>query len=130
MSRETPMDKCILVVDDERYIVNILDFTLGSEGFRVMSASNGEEALRMAMKETPDLVVLDIMMPKIDGFEVCRALKAKEETKDLPVILLTAKDRDADRKKGEEVGADLYMTKPFSPARLVEEVRNLLGVTL
>jgi DNA-binding response OmpR family regulator len=124
------MDKCILVVDDERYIVNILDFTLGSEGFRVLSASNGEEALRMAMKETPDLVVLDIMMPKIDGFEVCRALKAKEETKDLPVILLTAKDRDADRKKGEEVGADLYMTKPFSPARLVEEVRNLLGVTL
>ncbi len=123
------MRKRILVVDDERYIVNILDFTLGAEGFEVVSAANGEEALKKAMKIAPDLIVLDVMMPKIDGFEVCRALKAKDDTKDVPVILLTAKDRDKDRKKGEEVGADLFMTKPFSPSRLVDEVRALLGVT-
>ena len=122
------MSKRILVVDDEMYIVNILDFTLGSEGFRVISAANGEEALRQAMEIEPDLIVLDVMMPKIDGFEVCRALKAKEETKHVPIILLTAKDRDSDREKGTEAGADLYMTKPFSPARLVEEIRALLQV--
>ena len=122
------MTKRILVVDDEMYIVNILDFTLGSEGFKVVSAANGEEALRKSMEIAPDLIVLDVMMPKIDGYEVCRALKAKDETKHIPVILLTAKDRDADREKGREVGADLYMTKPFSPTRLLEEVRALLHV--
>jgi DNA-binding response OmpR family regulator len=121
------MSKHILVVDDEKYIVNILDFSLESEGFRVKSAANGEEALRMAVDDIPGLIILDIMMPKIDGFEVCRALKAKEETKQVPIILLTAKDRDADRKKGEEVGCDDYITKPFSPGRLIDRVRELLS---
>ena len=119
----------ILVVDDEMYIVNILDFSLESEGFEVLSAANGEEALRVAMETVPDLVILDVMMPKIDGFEVCRALKAKDETKKVPIILLTAKDRDADRKKGEEVGCDAYITKPFSPARLMERIRALLAAS-
>ena len=123
------MSKRILVVDDEMYIVNILDFSLDSEGFEVVNAANGEEALRRAVEVMPDLIVLDIMMPKIDGFEVCRALKAKDETKDIPIILLTAKDRDADRKKGEEVGADGYMSKPFSPTRLVDLVRELLAAS-
>jgi len=123
------MSKRILVVDDEMYIVNILDFSLDSEGFEVVNAANGEEALRRAVEVMPDLIILDIMMPKIDGFEVCRALKAKDETKDIPIILLTAKDRDADRKKGEEVGADGYMTKPFSPTRLVDYVRELLAAS-
>jgi DNA-binding response OmpR family regulator len=121
------MSKHILVVDDEKYIVNILDFSLESEGFRVKSAANGEEALRMAVDDIPALIILDIMMPKIDGFEVCRALKAKEETKQVPIILLTAKDRDADRKKGEAAGCDDYITKPFSPGRLIERVRELLS---
>jgi DNA-binding response OmpR family regulator len=120
------MNKSILVVDDEMYIVNILDFTLATEGLRVITAANGEEALREAVENPPDLVILDVMMPKIDGFEVCRALKAKDETKDIPVILLTAKDRDSDREKGREAGADLYVTKPFSPTRLLEDVRALL----
>lgn len=120
--------KRILVVDDEMYIVNILDFTLATDGLEVVSAANGEEALRKAMERTPDLIILDVMMPKIDGFEVCRALKAKEETKDIPVILLTAKDRDVDKEKGKEAGADLYVTKPFSPTRLLDEVRGLLGL--
>jgi two-component system alkaline phosphatase synthesis response regulator PhoP len=117
----------VLVVDDEAYILNILDFSLDSEGFRVITAANGEEALRKATDERPDLVILDVMMPKIDGFEVCRALKAKKETQSIPIILLTAKDREADRQKGDEVGADLYMTKPFSPARLIAAVQELLG---
>ena len=122
------MNKRILVVDDEMYIVNILDFTLATEGLDVVSAANGEEALRLAMEKTPDLVILDVMMPKIDGFEVCRALKAKEETKNVPVILLTAKDRDTDKEKGKEAGADLYVTKPFSPTRLLDDVRALLQI--
>ena len=120
--------KRILVVDDEMYIVNILDFTLATDGLEVVSAANGEEALKSAIERTPDLVILDVMMPKIDGFEVCRALRAKEETKHVPIILLTAKDRETDKAKGKEAGADLYVTKPFSPTRLLDEVRNLLGI--
>lgn len=121
------MSKRILVVDDETYIVNILDFTLAGEGFEVVSATNGEDALRTLLKFEPDLVILDVMMPRIDGIEVCRAIKAREESSDTPVILLSAKDRDADREAGLEAGADLYLTKPFSPARLVEEIRNLMS---
>ena len=118
----------ILVVDDEAYILNIMDFSLDSEGFRVITAANGEEALRRASELLPDLIVLDVMMPKVDGFEVCRALKAKKETEKIPIILLTAKDRESDRKKGEEVGCNLYMTKPFSPSKLINAVQELLGL--
>lgn len=123
------MTKRILIVDDETYILNILDFSLGGEGFEVITASNGEEALTTAVDLHPDLIVLDVMMPKIDGFEVCRALKTKNDTKDIPIILLTAKDRDSDRKRGEEVGVDRYMTKPFSPQRLIEAIHEMLGVS-
>lgn len=121
------MSKKILIVDDEMYILNILDFSLESEGFEVVTASNGEEALTKALEVQPDLIVLDVMMPKIDGFEVCRALKNKAETKKIPVILLTAKDRDKDREKGDEVGADVYMTKPFSPSRLIGQIQELMA---
>jgi len=121
------VNKRILVVDDEMYIVNILDFTLAGEGWEVISANNGEDALRTLLKVEPDLVILDVMMPRIDGVEVCRAIKAREESADTPVILLSAKDGDRDREKGMEAGADLYLTKPFSPSRLVEEIRNLMN---
>jgi two-component system alkaline phosphatase synthesis response regulator PhoP len=121
------VSKRILVVDDEMYIVNILDFTLAGEGWEVISASNGEDALRTLLKFEPDLVVLDVMMPRIDGVEVCRAIKAREESAETPVIMLTAKDRDKDKESALEAGADLYLTKPFSPSRLVEEIRNLLN---
>ena len=121
------MSKRILVVDDEMYIVNILDFTLAGEGWEVISANNGEDALRTLLKVEPDLVILDVMMPRIDGVEVCRAIKAREESAETPVILLSAKDSDRDREKGMEAGADLYLTKPFSPSRLVEEIRNLMN---
>lgn len=121
------MSKRILVVDDEMYIVNILDFTLAGEGWEVVSANNGEDALRTLLKFEPDLVILDVMMPRIDGVEVCRAIKAREESADTPVIMLTAKDREKDKEEALEAGADLYLTKPFSPQRLVQEIRNLLN---
>ena len=121
------MSKRILVVDDEMYIVNILDFTLAGEGWEVVSANNGEDALRTLLKFEPDLVILDVMMPRIDGVEVCRAIKAREESADTPVIMLTAKDRDKDKEEALQAGADLYLTKPFSPPRLVAEIRNLLN---
>ena len=121
------MTKSILVVDDEMYIVNILDFTLAGEGWDVVSAGNGEDALRTLLKFEPDLVILDVMMPRIDGVEVCRAIKAREESADTPVIMLTAKDRDKDKESALDAGADLYLTKPFSPSRLVAEIRNLLN---
>jgi two-component system alkaline phosphatase synthesis response regulator PhoP len=118
----------ILVVDDEVYILHILDFSLGAEGFEVISANNGEMAIEKAKHEQPDLIVLDIMMPVLDGYETCRRLKRESETKDIPVILLTAKGRDVDKRLGFEVGAVDYIVKPFSPSRLIERIEQILGV--
>ena len=117
----------ILVVDDEIYIVHILDFSLGMEGYEVITALDGEQALEKARAEKPDLIVLDIMMPKLDGYETCKILKAEADTKDIPVILLSAKGRNVDQKIGFEVGADDYITKPFSPRKLVERINAILG---
>ena len=117
----------ILVVDDEIYIVHILDFSLGMEGYEVVTALDGEQALDKARTERPDLIVLDIMMPKLDGYETCKVLKSREETRDIPVILLSAKGRNVDQKTGFEVGADDYITKPFSPRKLVERINAILG---
>jgi len=117
----------ILVVDDEIYIVHILDFSLGMEGYEVLTASDGEQALETAQREQPDLIVLDIMMPKLDGYETCKLLKTDERTRQIPVILLSAKGRHTDQKIGYEVGADDYITKPFSPRKLVERINTLLG---
>jgi two-component system alkaline phosphatase synthesis response regulator PhoP len=117
----------ILVVDDEIYIVHILDFSLGMEGYEVLTALDGEQALEKARAEKPDLIVLDIMMPKLDGYETCKRLKADPATKDVPVILLSAKGRNVDQKVGFEVGADDYITKPFSPRKLVERINAILG---
>jgi len=119
----------ILVVDDEIYIVHILDFSLGIEGYEVMTALDGEQALAKVAQEKPDLIVLDIMMPKLDGYETCKALKGNPDTRDIPVILLSAKGRNVDQKIGFEVGADDYITKPFSPRKLVERINAILGQT-
>ncbi len=118
--------KRILVVDDEIYIVHILEFTLTMEGYDVVTAADGDEALRKVEQDRPDLLVLDIMMPRMDGYEVCRRLREQEETSDLPVILLSAKGRPIDRETGMEVGANDYIVKPFSPRRLLEKIRDLL----
>jgi two-component system alkaline phosphatase synthesis response regulator PhoP len=117
----------ILVVDDEVYIVHILDFSLGMEGYEVVTALDGEQALAKVKTEEPDLIVLDIMMPKLDGYETCRILKSDPETKHIPVILLSAKGRNVDQKMGFQVGADDYITKPFSPKKLVERINLILG---
>jgi DNA-binding response OmpR family regulator len=119
----------ILVVDDEVYIVHILDFSLGMEGYDVVTALDGEQALEKVKLEKPDLIVLDIMMPKLDGYETCKQLKSDPATRHIPVILLSAKGRNVDQKVGFEVGADDYITKPFSPRKLVERVNALLDGT-
>ncbi|MFH1331174.1 MAG: response regulator [Actinomycetota bacterium] len=118
----------ILVVDDELNIRNILDFSLGAEGFRVIAASDGEEALALALTEEPDLVILDVMMPHSDGFDICGRLKKDPRTAGIPVILLTAKNSRQDRRRGQEVQADDYITKPFSPRRVIATVQSLLRV--
>ena len=123
------MDKGkILVVDDEVYILHILEFSLGAEGFQVITANNGELAVEKAIQEQPDLIVLDVMMPVLDGYETCRRLKRQAETKEIPVILLTAKGRDADKRLGYEVGAIDYIIKPFSPSRLIGRIEEIVGV--
>ncbi|MBK6898946.1 MAG: response regulator [bacterium] len=118
----------ILIVDDEPYILSILDFSLDAEGYTVLQAADGDAALSLAADQQPDLVILDVMMPRLDGFETCRRLKADLRTKDIPVVLLTARNSREDRTRGRDCGADGYITKPFSPQRLVDTVQTFLGV--
>ena len=119
----------ILVVDDEINITQILEFSIGSEGYEVITARNGEDAIDKARREQPDLIVLDIMMPKIDGYEACRILKANPLTKNIPVVLLTAKGRDIDKRLGYEVGATDHIVKPFSPSKLIDRIQQLLSLS-
>lgn len=119
----------ILVVDDEVNITQILEFSIGAEGYEVIAAQNGEEAIDKARREQPDLIILDIMMPIIDGYEACRILKANPLTKHIPVVLLTAKGRDIDKRLGYEVGATDYIVKPFSPNKLIDRIHQLLSCT-
>jgi len=118
--------KTVLVVDDESRMVEFIAMNLELEGFRVVRAANGSEALEKASKEHPDLVLLDIMMPEMDGFETLEELR---ETTSVPVIFLTAKSEEVDRIKGLDLGADDYITKPFSPRELVSRIRAVLRRT-
>jgi len=122
------MSKKVLIADDEPNIVISLDFLLRREGFEVLVAVDGEEALAKARAERPDLVLLDVMMPKMNGFDVCQALRADPELASMRVLMLTAKGRETEVSKGLGLGADGYMTKPFSTKDLVAQVRELLGV--
>ncbi|HEV8639557.1 MAG TPA: response regulator transcription factor [Methylomirabilota bacterium] len=114
----------ILIVDDEPEMVRGLEDNLGFEGYQTFTATNGEDALAVAAREAPDLVILDLMMPKMSGWEVCRALRAKGI--DVPVIMLTARGEEADRVRGLELGADDYIAKPFSLRELLARVRAVL----
>lgn len=116
----------ILVVDDEKDILELISFNLEKEGYGVVLAETGEEALKAAHSSSPDLVILDLMLPSIDGLEVCRRLKQNEETRKIPVLMLTAKSEDSDIISGLELGADDYITKPFSPKVLIARVRAVL----
>ena len=118
----------VLIADDEHNIRHILDFSLHSEGFDVVAAANGEDAFALALSEKPDLIILDVMMPGQGGIETCRQIKADEQISDIPVILLTARASRQDREEGKAAGADEYITKPFSPQKVINVVQNFLGV--
>lgn len=116
----------ILVIDDERDILDLVEYNLKQNGYKVSCIATGEEALDEAINFKPDLILLDLMLPGVDGFDVCRDLKTQPETREIPVIMLTAKSEDIDVVTGLELGADDYITKPFSPRVLVARVRAIL----
>ena len=113
----------VLLVDDEKTLVKALKFNLEKEGFEVVEAFDGEEALKKAFEINPDIIILDLMLPGLDGFEVCREIRKKEE---IPIIMLTAKGEDIDKVLGLELGADDYMTKPFNPRELLARIKAIL----
>jgi DNA-binding response OmpR family regulator len=119
--------KRILVVDDEADLVETLRFSLELEGYDVLAAYNGEEALNQARKEIPDLMLLDLMLPKLDGYKVCRLLKFDEKYKHIPILMLTAKTQEKDKLTGMETGANEYITKPFEMDELMKKVKGYLN---
>lgn len=119
------MPKKILAVDDERHIVRLVQVNLERQGYEVVTAFDGKEALEKIASENPDLVVLDVMMPYMDGFEVLQTIRKNPETRELPVIMLTAKAQDADVFRGWQQGVDCYLTKPFNPMELITFVRRI-----
>ena len=125
------MAKCrILIIDDEKDLLDLIGYTLQKEGFTANVAFDGETGLASALKEVPDLVIVDLMLPGIDGLEVCRRLRANNRTCHIPIIMLTAKTAETDRIVGLELGADDYVTKPFSPRELAARIKAVLRRTL
>jgi len=125
------LNRTILIVDDEPHLRTLIHQTLEEledEGVELLLASNGEEALATIESRRPGLVFLDVMMPKLSGFDVCQRAKQELGLTDVHIILLTAKGQEFDRQRGQEVGADLYMTKPFDPDALLEKAREVLGL--
>jgi len=117
----------ILVADDEEDLRELVTYRLTRSGYRVIGAGDGQEALELAAERTPDLMVLDVMMPKLDGYELTRRVRAEAALRSIPVILLTARSQESDIDRGFEVGADDYLKKPFNPDELVARVRAVLG---
>ena len=125
------MSQTILIVDDETHLRSLIQQTLEEledEGVELLTAANGEEALHAIQSVKPNLVFLDVMMPKVSGFDVCRQTKHELGLSNVYIVLLTAKGQEFDRQKGHEVGADLYMTKPFDPDALLQKARDVLGL--
>ena len=121
------MAKKILLVDDEPHIITMLENRMKHAGYEVITACDGQEAITKAQKEKPDLIILDLMLPKLDGYKVCRMLKFDEKYKHIPIIMLSARAQEVDKKMGETVGADGYVTKPFEPQVLLGKVKDLLS---
>ncbi len=119
--------KKILVVDDQVDLVKTLQFALEFEQYKVLVSYNGEDALNQARKENPDLILLDVMLPKLDGYKVCRLLKFDEHYKHIPILMMTAKSQEKDKLIGKETGADEYITKPFDMEKLLEKVKAYLN---
>jgi DNA-binding response OmpR family regulator len=122
------MGKRVLIADDEPNIVTALEFLLRRKGYEVYIARNGEAALKLVEAQLPDLVLLDVMMPLRSGYEVCQRMRERADWRHIKIIMLTAKGRDVEMSKGLSIGADLYITKPFSTQELVAKINGLLGV--
>jgi len=120
------MSKKILVVDDEKDLVETVSFRLQTAGFEVVPAYDGQDGLEKARSLKPDLIILDLMLPKMDGYKVCRLLKFDEKYKKIPIIMFTARAQDSDKQMGLEVGADAYITKPFEPQALLDKIKELI----
>ena len=120
------MKEKILVVDDEKDILELIEFNLSSNGYKVTTTTSGEEALELIKKNEFDLVVLDIMLPGIDGLDICKIIKADKQKSHIPIIMVTAKTEEVDRVTGFEIGADHYVTKPFSPRELLAIVKSVI----
>ncbi|MBU1125223.1 MAG: response regulator [Candidatus Omnitrophica bacterium] len=118
--------KRILVVDDEFDLVEMVKLRLEANDFQVLTAYDGNEGLEKARAEKPDLIILDLMLPKIDGYRVCRMLKFDEKYKQIPILMFTARAQESDKKLGEEVGADDYLIKPFEPQVLLDKIKQLI----
>src|SRR3989338_1938190 len=118
--------KRILLVDDEKDMVFAVKMQLEAENFEVLTAADGQEALDKTHRDKTDIIILDVMLPKIDGYKVCRMLKFDKKYKNIPIIVLTARVQETDKKVGYEVGADVYLTKPFEPKALLDEMNRLL----
>lgn len=122
------MGKTVLIVDDEKDIVETIKFVLEAQGYNTLCAYDGETGLKEAKDKMPDLIVLDVMMPNINGFKISRLLKFDAKYKDIPIIMLTARSQKEDKLIGEETGADIYMTKPFDIEELVNNVKKLCPI--
>ncbi len=121
------MAKTVLIVDDEPNILLSLEFLMKQAGYAVRTAEDGEQALDIVREATPDLVLLDVMMPRKDGFQVCQEIRKSHDASSIRIVMLTAKGRDSEQQRGLELGADAYITKPFSTQDVVHKVRQLLG---
>ena len=121
------MDKKILVVEDDPATLRLVDYTLRHKGYQVLTASNGLEGMRKVQNEKPDLVILDVMLPGIDGFEICHRLRSEPDTAQMLIMMFSAKAQEIDKDTGLRVGADDYLTKPVDPGELVNRVEGLLA---
>jgi phosphate regulon transcriptional regulator PhoB len=119
----------VLVIDDEKDLIELVSYNLEKEGFRVLSARDGESGMAAALSELPDIIIIDLMLPGVDGLEVCRFLRTDHRTARIPLIMLTAKSAESDRIVGLELGADDYVTKPFSPRELTARIKAVLRRT-
>jgi CheY-like chemotaxis protein len=116
----------ILIAEDERDIRDLITFTLQYAGYEVLAASNGEEALKLAQQDIPDLVLMDVRMPRMTGYEACAAMKADPKLKDVPVIFLSAKGQDSEIQTGLQSGAEEYLLKPFAPDQLIKRIQTIM----
>lgn len=121
------MDNKILVIEDDPATLRLIDYSLRHDGYQVLTASNGLEGIRKAHNEEPDLIILDVMLPGMDGFEICHSLRSEPDTAQLPILMFSAKAQEIDKDTGLKVGADDYLAKPADPAEVVSRVEKLLA---